>query len=65
MRDDDDDDDDDDYAYTEVSGMRIGKGNQSTGRRSASVPFCPPQILHDLTWYRNRAAAVGNRQITT
>jgi hypothetical protein len=33
-----------------VGGMRIGRGNRS----------CPPQISHDLTWARTRAAAVGS-----
>jgi hypothetical protein len=45
--------------------MRIGKGNRSTQRKPTPVPLCPPQILHDLTWARSRAAAVGNRQLTT
>jgi hypothetical protein len=42
-----------------VDGMRIGRGNWSTQRKPASVPLCPPQIPHDLTWARTRAAAVG------
>jgi hypothetical protein len=49
---DDDDDDDDDDVIDEcgiVSGMRICKGNRSTLRKPATVPFCPPQILRDLT----------------
>jgi hypothetical protein len=41
-----------------VGEMRIGKGNRSTRRKPVSVPLCPPQIPHDLTWYRTRAAAV-------
>jgi hypothetical protein len=32
-----------------VGGMKIGRGNQSTGRKPAPVPLCPPQIPHDLT----------------
>jgi hypothetical protein len=28
------------------------------------VPLCPPQIPHDLTWVRTRAAAVGSRRLT-
>jgi hypothetical protein len=55
---------DDDYGA--VGGMRIGRGNRSTRRRPAPVPLSPPQIPHDLTWDRTRAAAVGtcrsNRQ---
>jgi hypothetical protein len=27
------------------------------------VPLCPPQIPHDLTWARTRAAAVGSQQL--
>jgi hypothetical protein len=42
-----------------VGGMRIGRGNRSTRRKPASVPLCPLQIPHDLTWDRTRTAAVG------
>jgi hypothetical protein len=31
-----------------VGGMRIGRGNESTRRKPAPVPLCPPQIPHDL-----------------
>jgi hypothetical protein len=54
--------DDDDYGT--VRGMRIGRGNRSTRRKSAPVSLCPPQIPHDLTWDRTRAAAVGSRRLT-
>jgi hypothetical protein len=54
--------DDDDYGA--VGGMRIGRGNGSTRRKPAPVPFCPPQIPHDLTWDRTRAAAVGSQPLT-
>jgi hypothetical protein len=47
-----------------VGGMRIGRGNRSTRRKPAPVPLCPPQIPHDLTLDRTRAAAVGSRQLT-
>jgi hypothetical protein len=47
-----------------VGGMKIGRGNRSTWRKLASVPLCPPQILHDPTWARIRAAAVGSRRLT-
>jgi hypothetical protein len=47
-----------------VSGM-LGKGNLSAQRKPASVPLCPPQIPHDLTWARTRAAAVGTPQLST
>jgi hypothetical protein len=54
--------DDDDYGA--VGGMRIGRGNRSTRRKPAPVPLCPPQIPHNLTWDRTRAAAVGSRRLT-
>jgi hypothetical protein len=54
--------DDDDYGA--VGGMRIDKGNRSTRRKPAPVPLCPPQIPHDLTWDRTRAAAVGSQRLT-
>jgi hypothetical protein len=47
-----------------VGGKRIGRGNRSTRRKPAPVPLCPPQIPHDLTWARTRAAAVGSRRLT-
>jgi hypothetical protein len=47
-----------------VGGMRIGRGNRSTRRKPATVPLCPPQIPHDLTWSRTQAAAVGSRRLT-
>jgi hypothetical protein len=58
----DDDDDDDDSGA--VCGM-IGRGNRSTRRTLAPLLFCQPQIPHDLIWSPTRAAAVGNRRITT
>jgi hypothetical protein len=47
-----------------VGGMRIGRGNRSTQRKPTPVQLCPPQIPHDLTWARTRAAAVGNGRLT-
>jgi hypothetical protein len=44
--------------------MRISRGNRSTRRKPAPVQLCPPQIPHDLTRARTRAAAVGSRQLT-
>jgi hypothetical protein len=44
--------------------MRIGRGNRSTRRKPAPAPLCPPQIPHDLTWARIRAAEVGSRRLT-
>jgi hypothetical protein len=54
--------DDDDYGA--VGGMRIGRGNRSTRKKPAPVPLCPPQIPHNLTWDRTRAAAVGSQRLT-
>jgi hypothetical protein len=34
-----------DYADGEIGGM-IGRGNQSTRRKPAPVPICPPQTPH-------------------
>jgi hypothetical protein len=53
----------DDY-YGAVGGIRIGKGNRSTRRKPGSVPLFPPQIPHDLTWDRARAAVVGSQRLT-
>jgi hypothetical protein len=39
------------------------QGSRSTWRKPAPVPLCPPQILHDLTLARTRAAAVGSQLI--
>jgi hypothetical protein len=36
----------------------------STRIKPAPVPLCPPQIPHDLTLDRTRAAAVGSRRLT-
>jgi hypothetical protein len=44
--------------YEAFGGMRIGSGNRTTRNNPGPVPLCPPQIPHDLTWYRTRAAAV-------
>jgi hypothetical protein len=54
--------DDDDYGA--VGGMRIGRVNRSTRGKPASVPLRPPQIPHDLTWDRTRAAAVESQRLT-
>jgi hypothetical protein len=47
-----------------VGEMRIGRGKRSTRRKPAPVLLCPPQITHDLTKARTRAAAVGSRRLT-
>jgi hypothetical protein len=51
-----------DYDDGEIGGM-IGKGNQSTRRKPASVTLCPPQIPHAAR-ARNRAAAVRSQCLT-
>jgi hypothetical protein len=33
-----------------IGRMKIGRRNQSTLRKPAPVPLCPPQIPHDHTW---------------
>jgi hypothetical protein len=35
--------------YEAVKGKKIGRGNRSTRRKFAPVPFCATQIPHDLT----------------
>jgi hypothetical protein len=47
-----------------IGRMRIGRGNRSTQKKPAPVPFCPLQIPHDLTRFRTRAAEVGSRGLT-
>jgi hypothetical protein len=47
-----------------ISGMKIGRGNRSTRRNPAPVPFCPQQIPHDLTRPQTRAAAAGSQRLT-
>jgi hypothetical protein len=48
-----------DYDDGEIGGMMIGRGNRSTRRKTAPVPFCPPQTPY-AAQMRTRAAAVGN-----
>jgi hypothetical protein len=40
------------------------QGKQHYSEKSAPVPLCPPQIPHDLTWARTRAAALGSQWLT-
>jgi hypothetical protein len=47
-----------------IGGMKIGRGNRSTRRKSAPAPLCPPQIPHDQTRARTWAAAVGSQRLT-
>jgi hypothetical protein len=48
-----------------IGGIKIGRGNRSTRSKPAPAPLCPPQIPHDLTLARTRAAAVGSQRLTT
>jgi hypothetical protein len=43
-----------DDEFGAVSGMRIGRVNQSIQRKPAPVSLCPPQIPHVLTWTQTR-----------
>jgi hypothetical protein len=47
-----------------IGGMKIGRGNRSTRRKPAPAPLCPPQIPHDQTRARTRAAVVGSQRLT-
>jgi hypothetical protein len=44
--------------------MRTGTGSRRTRKKPAPLPVSPPQIPHDLTWARTRAAAVGSQRLT-
>jgi hypothetical protein len=37
----------DDGDCGEIGGMKMGRGNQSTRRKPAPAPLCPPEIPHD------------------
>jgi hypothetical protein len=39
----------------------LARKTEVLARNPAPVPLFPPQILHDVTWARTRAAAVGSR----
>jgi hypothetical protein len=47
-----------------IGGMKIGRGNRSTRRKPVPAPLCPPQVPHDQTRARTRAAAVGSQRLT-
>jgi hypothetical protein len=47
-----------------IGGMKVGKGNRSTRRKPGPAPLCPPQVPHDQTRGRTRAAAVGSQRLT-
>jgi hypothetical protein len=53
-----------DYDGGEFGEMKIGRGNQSTRRKPAPAPLCPPQIPLDQTRAGTRAAAVGSQRLT-
>jgi hypothetical protein len=48
-----------------IGGMKIGRGNQSTWRKPAPAPLCPPQNPHDQIRARTQATVVGSQQLTT
>jgi hypothetical protein len=52
----------DDYDDGEIGGI-VGRGNRSTRRKPAQVPFCPPQTPHAART-RTRATAVGSQRLT-
>jgi hypothetical protein len=41
--------------------MRIGKGKLNAQRKPAPLPFCPPEIPHDLTWDRTFVVALESQ----
>jgi hypothetical protein len=47
-----------------IGGIKIGRGNRSTRRKTAPAPLCLPQIPHDQTQARTRAAAGGSQRLT-
>jgi hypothetical protein len=47
-----------------IGGMKFDRVNRSTRRKPASAPLCLPQIPHDLTRARTRAAGVGSQRLT-
>jgi hypothetical protein len=51
-----------DYHDGEIGGIKIGRGNPSTRRKPASVPFCPPQTPHAARML-TQAAAVGSQRL--
>jgi hypothetical protein len=47
-----------------ICGLKIDRGTRSTRRKPAPVPLCPPQIPHNLTQARTRAARMGTKLLT-
>jgi hypothetical protein len=46
-----------------VGGRRTCRRNQSTQRKSAAMPLCPPQIPHNLTLHQTWAIMIGSQQL--
>jgi hypothetical protein len=44
--------------------IRRGKPKK-LGEKLAPVPFCPPQISHDVNWNLTWVAAVKSQHLTT
>jgi hypothetical protein len=42
----------------------LAEETEIVGEKAAAIPLCPPQILHDLTQDRIRAAEVKTRRLT-
>jgi hypothetical protein len=55
--------------YGAIGGLRIGRGNRSTRRRTAPVSLCPPQIPHNpihkilLDHFANQANPVHSQTV--
>jgi hypothetical protein len=47
-----------------IGGIKVCRGNTSTWRKRAQVPFCPPRIPHDQPRAPTRGATVGSQRIT-
>jgi hypothetical protein len=54
----------DDGDFGAIGEMKFGRENRSTRREPAPEPLCPPQIPHDQTRARTRAAVVGSQRLT-
>jgi hypothetical protein len=48
----------------EFCGIKIGRGNRSTGRKPAPAPYCPPQIPLDQIRARTRATTMVSQRLT-
>lgn len=47
-----------------IGGMRIGRENRRTRKKTIPVPPGSPQMPHELTYAETRAAALGNWRLT-